>query len=260
MDTRFPTLDRPEVLNVLFHPRRDTAAGASDPRAVRIPAADGVGIGGKIFGDTPGAPAILFFHGNGEIASDYDDFSHEYTKLGITLFVVDFRGYGISESTPTARGLIADAGVIGETARDILAAHHMPCSKLFVMGRSLGSAAAIEIAARPNAAISGLIIESGFADTLALVERLGDIHFSDGSDSRHGFGNLDKIARVTVPTLFIHGEQDWIIPVTDARALHQRCGATSKRLLTIPGAGHNDLMIIGYKPYFNAIRDLVFTA
>ncbi|MFN3075643.1 MAG: alpha/beta hydrolase [Alphaproteobacteria bacterium] len=265
MSSLFPLLDQPQVLGVLFHPRRGFESPAGDGRAVRIPVEGTVFVGGKIFAPTAAertgrndAPVILFFHGNGEIASDYDEISRLYTQLGITLFVVDYRGYGLSTGTPTATALIADARVIGESVRSILSMHGTACDRLFVMGRSLGSAAAIEVALHDQANLSGLIIESGFADTLALVERIGDLHFTDGDDARYGFDNLGKIARVTLPTLLLHGEEDWIIPVSDARALHRQSGAVNKRLLTVPGAGHNDLLMLGRRAYFEAIASVVF--
>ena len=62
--------------------------------------------------------------------------------------------------------------------------------------------------------------------------------------------------RVTVPTLVIHGEEDWIIPFSDGRRLYEASPAAEKRLLRIEGAGHNDLMMVGVRAYFQAIAEL----
>ncbi len=252
-------LDRPEVGEILFHPRRNVfpPRDTADTRSLRIPVAPDVAIGGKVFIARPDAPVILFFHGNGEIASDYDDIARLYRRIGITLFVADYRGYGISEGDPTATTLVADARIIHDRSRDLLAGLGLTPPGLFVMGRSLGSASALEIATHAGSGIAGLIIESGFADTLALVRRLGGPPLAGADEARDGFGNLRKIAKVTVPTLIIHGTEDWIIPYADAEALHRHCGAAEKRLVTIAGAGHNDLLATGQRPYFEAIRDLV---
>jgi hypothetical protein len=126
------------------------------------------------------------------------------------------------------------------------------------MGRSLGSAAALEVATQRQASIAGLIIESGFSDDLALLRRLG-LRLQIPSGLAFGFGNLEKIAHVEVPTLVIHGESDTLIPLTDGRALFEACGAADKRLVRIPGGHHNDLMVVGSQRYFGAIRDLVFS-
>lgn len=251
-------LDRPEVRAVLFHPRRDAGVPriGAGVHTVRIPVDENVHVGGKVFTAKPGAPVILYFHGNGEIAADYEPLAPFYTRLGLTLFVCDFRGYGTSDGTPTATALLDDAWACWERAPETLAARHIDAGDLFVMGRSLGSAAALEIASRAGDDVKGLILESAFAETFALIERIGFLTVPGADEDRDGFGNLRKIADVTAPTLMLHGERDWIIPVGDGRALYDASPAADKTLVTIPGAGHNDLMMVGRKPYFEAIARL----
>ena len=254
----FDLLDRPEIGFVLFHPRPeyDHVPEGAEAFTVRFAMADGTVIGGRLYAAGATAPAILFFHGNGEIASDYDDLAPLYRQLGLTLLVADYRGYGISGGHPTASALVADALSVFEQAPSVLSAAGLAPAKLLVMGRSMGSAAALAVAEAKGAALAGLIIESGFADTLPLVERLGG-HLPAGAiEARDGFGSLARIARVTVPTLVIHGEEDWIIPFTDGRRLYEASGAAAKRLLRIDGAGHNDLMMVGAREYFQAIAEL----
>jgi hypothetical protein len=262
MEKPYEVLDRPEVLSVLFYPRREVGVPGLAPGVhnVRVPVASGVAVGGKIYAARRGAPVILYFHGNGEIASDYDSVAEAYTRMGLSLFVVDYRGYGTSDGAPTATALIADAWVCFEKAREILAERKVEAGDLYVMGRSLGSAAALEIASRAPDQIAGLIIESGFAYTFALIERIGFLQLADAFENKDGFGNLDKIAKIKLRTLFIHGERDWLIPISDAEALYDACAATDKTLLRVPGAGHNDLMLVGFKPYFEAIGAFCGTA
>ena len=62
-----------------------------------------------------------------------------------------------------------------------------------------------------------------------------------------------------VPTLIIHGERDWTIPIGDARALLEASPASDKKLVKVPGAGHNDLMMIGRRAYFGATAELCGT-
>lgn len=254
-DRSYRILDRPEVLAILFYPRRDVGAPrlAAGTHTVRISVADGVEVGGRVFSAGAEAPAVLYFHGNGEIASDYDSIAPLYTRIGLTLFVLDYRGYGRSDGTPSASTLICDACACYEKARDVLGGLKLAPRDLYVMGRSLGSAAALEVASRAGDGIKGLIIESGFAYTFALIERIGFLQIADALEQRDGFGNLDKIGRVTVPTLIIHGERDWLIPINDAELLSEASAAKDKTLLRIPGAGHNDLMLVGRKAYFDAI-------
>lgn len=257
----YEVLDRPEVVSVLFYPRRDVGVPrlAGGVHTVRIPVADEVALGGKIFTADGGGPVILYFHGNGEIASDYDTIAPFYTRQGLTLFVVDYRGYGLSEGTPSATALISDAWTVYEKAPEILSDAGVSVSALFVMGRSLGSAAALEIVDRAKKGVEGLIIESGFAYTFPLIERIGFLPLADAYEHKDGFGNLDKIARSQLPTLIIHGERDWIIPITDADALFEASASKQKRFVRIPGAGHNDLMLVGRQSYFDALAQFCGT-
>ncbi|MBF0156993.1 MAG: alpha/beta fold hydrolase [Magnetococcales bacterium] len=252
-------LDHPLVLAVLFHPRREGSGfgfGQKRGESVSFPVAAGVAVGGRLHRATAASPLLVLFHGNGEIAEDYDDLAPLYLSLGISFLVVDFRGYGRSDGAPTSSALLADSRAIREGLRGVLQAHGIePTVRIFVMGRSLGSAAGLEWAVGA-ADLSGLILESAFADTFPLIARLG-CPFVEDHDESEGFGNLEKVARVTVPTLVIHGVEDWIIPVADGRALAHHSGADKKWLITVPEAGHNDLMLVGRQVYFQAIRQFV---
>ncbi len=251
----YDVLDRPEVLSVLFYPRRDVSMAQTVPDTfvVRVPVAENLALGGKIYYAGAGCPVILYFHGNGEIAADYDTIAPFYTRLGLTLFVVDYRGYGASDGSPTATTLLHDACSCFDQLREVMATKELQGGDIYVMGRSLGSAAALEIASRARTALAGIIIESGFAYTFPLVERIGFLQIPDAFEHKDGFGNLDKIADVQLPTLIIHGERDWIIPISDGEALYDTCASKNKKFVRIPGGGHNDLMLIGRKAYFEAV-------
>jgi pimeloyl-ACP methyl ester carboxylesterase len=251
-------LDHPAVLRALFHPRRDPPGTPVPPyaRLIRVPVEPGISVGGRLFGAAREAPTILFFHGNGEIASDYDSIAPLYLDLGTNLLVMDYRGYGVSDGVPTASNLAADAVTIFDATRPLLQDCGLSDTSLFVMGRSLGSAAAVQIALHAGEAVAGLIIESGFAHTFPLLETLG-IRIQGHDEERDGFGSLLKIAEIRAPTLIIHGEADWLIPVSNGQALFQGSGAARKRLITIPRAGHNDLLWVGRAAYMDAVRQFV---
>ena len=249
-------MDRPDVLAVVFHPRPDMSA--PDPeREVVFRVDGGVVLGGRL--ETAGrhAPLILFFHGNGEIASDYADIAPVYARLGLSFLVVDYRGYGRSSGSPTVSNLLEDARRVWSELPAFLEERDLKPSALYAMGRSLGSASALEIALTAGDRLAGLIVESGFAFGAELVARLGGPRLVKEDDGRVGLGHLVKIEQIAAPTLIIHGEADWIIPVEDARALHAHSGAARKWLVTVPGAGHNDLLWVGRDTYFKAIADFV---
>ena len=251
-------LDRPEVLRVLFYPRREEEPGFVPPsaRPVAFEVERGLTIGGRLYPAGVRAPAVLFFHGNGEIAADYDDLAPLYTRLGITLLVADYRGYGTSGGTPTASHLLADALTIFGQAGRVVEGCGLAPPRLYVMGRSLGSAAAIEVALRAGEQLAGLIVESGFADTFGLLARLG-LRVVGADEERDGLSNAVKMSHIRTPTLVIHGHCDVLIPASDGQELYRRCAAADKRLVLIPGAGHNDLMLVGVADYFEAIRAFV---
>jgi hypothetical protein len=263
-------LDQPAVLRVMFHPRRSwpgisLVSSAHDgqvevercPESVEGP---GVSVGYSLHLAEPQSPLVLYFHGNGEIARDYDSIAPLYNDLGISLLVADYRGYGWSDGFPTASSLVHDAPRVFEALGQIVqeARSEVP-QRVFVMGRSLGSAAAIEVACHHQKAIAGLIIESGFADTLGLLARLG-VMLDDMDESQDVFANLAKMGQFSLPTLVIHGQADRLIPASEGIALYDGSAAADdeKRLVVIPGAGHNDLLALGAATYFEALREFVF--
>lgn len=248
-------LDHPEILHVVFHPRSERGY----PRAINpvsVCVEPGVNIGGRLYPARRESPAILFFHGNGEIAADYDDLAPLYNQMDITLLVMDYRGYGTSDGSPTATNLLADARMIYNQVNRVFAENDMQPARLYVMGRSLGSAAAIEIAHQTGEKLAGLIVESGFANTFDLLATLG-VRVQVTSAEQDEFSNLTKIERVTTRTLIIHGEADFLISPSEGRALCEHSAARDKRLVLIPNAGHNDLMMVGMTEYFGAIREFV---
>ena len=227
-----------------------------------MPVAPGVDIGGRFYAAGPLEPTLLYFHGNGEIVADYEELGPLYKERGLNFFPVDYRGYGRSDGTPTGSNLLTDAVSIFEATDKIFADQNLTPTRFYVMGRSLGSASAIEVAryagSRTDGSLQldGLIIESGFADTFALIARLGGPTIQ-ADDAKQGFGNASKISQITIPTLIIHGKADFLIPASEGQTLYDRSAATDKQLVLIPGAGHNDLMIVGMEQYFGAINQFV---
>jgi fermentation-respiration switch protein FrsA (DUF1100 family) len=201
------------------------------------------------------APNILFFHGNGEIVDDYNELGPLYNRTGINFLAVDYRGYGRSGGQPSVAAMMSDCHTVFDWTRQWLQANgHV--GPLIVMGRSLGSAPALELGSRRLTNIDGLVIESGFAYATPLLELLGVSPAAIGFQEKEGFGNIDKIKRVDKPTLIIHAEHDHIIPYAEGRALFDACPAPEKALLTIAGANHNDIFAHGLSEYLDAVRTL----
>lgn len=253
----YAALDVPDVLLRIFHPRPEflagTPPGATD---LAIPVEGGITVGARFHAGDQASPVILFFHGNGEIVADYDELAPFYTRMGLNFLPVDYRGYGRSGGHPTVSAMMQDSHAVFGFVRDWL--KHQGCTgPLAVMGRSLGSAPALELAAAYPEAVAGLIVESGFAYAGPLLRLLGVDVEALGFKEDQGFRNVDKIRRFANPTLIIHAELDHIIPFADGLALYEASPAPDKTLVKIPGATHNDLLSVGFADYLGAMRSFM---
>ena len=251
-------LDRPEVLSVLFYPRKDLPEVPVTPKAMthHIQVEEWVSIGCRFYLKKMEAPTILFFHGNGETACDYDYVAPLYNDIGLNFFVADYRGYGYSNGSPTATNLVKDSHPLFQGFVKFL--EELAYAKdIFLMGRSMGSVPAIEIGSQYQDQIHGIIIESGFASTMNLIAHLGFSGLFSGTSDLEGFGNARKIESISIPTLVIHGEHDRLIPLSEGEELHRLAGSKTKKLVVVPRADHNDLMMVGRNLYFQEIEAFV---
>jgi pimeloyl-ACP methyl ester carboxylesterase len=215
--------------------------------------AEEVAIGARFHLTAHSAVSILFFHGNGEIVDDYDDLGPFYNRLGINFLAVDYRGYGNSTGKPTTSAMLADCHVIFTFVTDWLREKGYT-GALIVMGRSLGSASALELTSHYPEQIAGLIIESGFAYTGPLLRLIGIDTEALGFKESQGIQNLERIKAFSKPTLIIHAELDHIIPFSDGQVLYDTSPAVDKRLLKIPQANHNNIFAVGLQQYLDAVK------
>ena len=184
----------------------------------------------------PGAPAVVFLHGNGEnletmrLGGLYGDLD----RLGIAWLAVDYPGYGASGGSPSEAALIEAAeGGFDELAR------RFPGRPRMVCGWSLGAAVATQLAARRASEVDGLMLLSPWTDLPSLAGE----HFPGWLVAlllREKYDSLSLAADLPRPALVAHGERDQIIPVEHGRAL--AAALPGARYLEVAGAGHNDLL------------------
>ena len=251
----YTVLDRPEVSGVIFYPRQEDDR-SPDEKDHLIPVAPGIHVGARFHMAAADSPNLLFFHGNGEIVADYEELSPIYNRLGISFLPVDYRGYGRSGGQPTVGSMMADSHVVLDYVQRWLANNGFT-GPLVVMGRSLGSACALELAAAHAGEIDGLVIESGFAHAEPLLRLLGVAVDRIGFKEELGFRNIDKIRLFDGPTLVIHAQYDNIIPFTDGRDLFDASRSTQKNLLRIEGADHNSIFYVGFETYLQGMQGFV---
>jgi fermentation-respiration switch protein FrsA (DUF1100 family) len=258
MRSKYKVLDCPEVSASIFHPRTELGSGPSDATVSNhlISVDTDIQIGARFHCASPTGANLLFFHGNGEIVADYDELGPVFGRSGINFLVADYRGYGRSNGDPSVSTMLSDCHRVFAYVQTWLQRknHNGP---IIVMGRSLGSASALELVAEHRHAIQGLIIESGFAFAAPLLRLLGVDPDALGFKEEEGFVNIEKIRIYEGPTLIIHAEYDHIIPYTDGLALYKASAAQDKGLLKIEGANHNDIMLRGFDDYMLAIQRLV---
>ena len=140
----------------------------------------------------------------------------------MNFLVTDYRGYGESAGTPSVSTMMADSLTVFNGLRNFLRQEGRT-GPLLVMGRSLGSACAIEIAHRQDGDLTGLIVESGFSHTMPLLLRLGLDPAALQMDEQDGFLNVHKIMQITKPSLFLHAQFDQSADVTTSIRCPKRC-------------------------------------
>lgn len=252
-------LDRSELPGLIFHPRRAPGPGRGGQWAF-FEVERGVRLGCKFWRAARGCPTLLCFHGNGEIVTDYDEIAPRFLERGINLLVADYRGYGLSEGRPGLVSLLQDAHRLLAEARRWLRdqREHGP---LFVMGRSLGSLPALELALAHPEEVRGLVLESASADNFRhALHRLGlSTAGHPWWEEGHGLLPVERIRSLLVPTLIVHARYDSLVPLEDARRLYEACGAPLKRLTIIEGADHNDVMFVDPEGYYGSIQRFIAT-
>ena len=211
---------------------------------VYFPTDDGLTLNGWYVPAQPatGEPAgravgttFLWFHGNGgNLGHRVDDLAFLNRRLGVNLFIFDYRGYGNSQGRPSEAGVYRDA----RAALDYLSSRpDVDPERIVFLGRSLGTAVAVELAANHRQA-SGIILVSplaSLADMARFLHPYLPMHWLAGDR----FNSMARISDVSSPLLIIHSEVDETVPVEQGRRLFQAANPP-KEFLALTNAGHND--------------------
>lgn len=200
---------------------------------------------------------VLLFGGNAFSLSQSQGFVEAISRHPVNLFLIDYRGYGRSEGTPSAAAFGPDA----LAAYDALRARFGPePARIIAHGHSLGSfAATLVAAARP---VGALVLQNPATDGRETLRRMMPWYARpfvrlDIAPALLAESNLQRIAAVRVPTLVAGGTRDRITSPAMARALYAASPAASKRLVIVRGGGHNDLL---FDPAFEAAYSEIVAA
>lgn len=176
---------------------------------------------------------ILYFQGNaGEIGDRPLRFNY-YQSRGFGVAYVSYRGFGGSSGSPSEAGLMADANA----AYDWLIAKGVEPGRIALLGESLGSGVAVQLAARRE--VGAVALEAPYTSTVEVAAKIYwwlPVH----TLMKDQFKSIDFIAAVVAPLLIIHGEADGLIPVDFGKRLFAAANQP-KELEIVPDFGHDVL-------------------
>ena len=207
---------------------------------LRLQAGDGVAIQGWWYtasdaGQGPEGrppPAVLFLHGNAGDISHRTGLAEGLLAQGLSVLLLEYRGYGASEGSPTEEGLHLDA-IAGY---DFLLEELGEAGEIFIFGRSMGGAVAARLAAERSP--GGVILEAPFTSLEAMGRSI--YPFLPPFLFRRIRGRFDALAslpEIECPVLVVHGSRDEIVPVealivVDAIAARTAAGSSLPAFLS----------------------------
>ena len=240
---------------LIFHPQplpegvRRMIAALPGVEELEVRTSDGVRLHGWLrhgAAGPPGRPLVLYFGGNAEEVSAQILDAPQLAPWSVA--ALNYRGYGLSDGRPGEAALRVDA----LTLYDRLAAREdVDAERIVVLGRSLGSGVAVQLAA--NRPVHALILVSPF-DSLRSIAKRTYPFVPVRLLLRHPFDSLALAAGITAPLLVMAGERDTLIPPEHSRRLAE-AWAGPWRWELLPGTGHNDIHAAGR--YWPVMREFL---
>jgi fermentation-respiration switch protein FrsA (DUF1100 family) len=199
---------------------------------VAIATPDGETLAALYVPASKGRPTVLFFPGNGDNVADYGFLGDLLSARGQGLLAVSYRGYPGSTGSPTEAGLLTD----GLAAFDWLSTQDRS-SPIVILGRSLGTGVAVNTAAEREAV--AVVLISAYESILAIA-RDKYPYLPIAALMKDSFRSDLRIAGVSQPKLFLHGDLDRSVPMTSGKALFD--AAPGPKTFSVQhGYGHNDI-------------------
>ena len=195
----------------------------------------------------PASQVLLWFHGNGgNLAYRYHWLARLVTRLGLRVCIIDYRGYGKSEGSPSEDGLYRDA----RAGWDYLTrTRGLDPKSIVLLGESLGGGVASQLATEVSP--GGLIMHSTFTSIPDMARLVAP--WAPRFLIRTRMNSIDRIGGVGCPVLVVHGDQDEVIPYAMGQALFA-AAQEPKQFLPVPGGHHNDVYLVGDEAYLRAVE------
>lgn len=206
---------------------------------------DGDKIATFVWGPTHGKAAIIYCHGNAEDATSA---GHRFTQLvseGYTVASVDYPGYGLSSGSPNEIGCYKVTHRLYDWLKQ---ERGFAPNEIFVIGYSIGTGVAVELASAKQ--VAGLWLEAPYLSAPRIVTRVR-LLFTDP------FPSCSRIGRVGCPVVIVHGMKDHVIPPSQGEALYE-LAREPKSLLLIPNGDHTDFAdVYGEGEYLSLLREFI---
>ena len=242
--------------SLIFHPpetpaSQPTAAGREVSR-VEVPVGQGLSLGGWLArpAGTPGThlPLVIYFGGNAEEVSWMAEMSTRFP--GWAMLVVNYRGYAGNPGKPGEDALVSDAAAMYDW---VAARADVDAGRIVVIGRSLGSGVAVQLAAMRK--LSGVVLVTPFDSLREVAQRLYRF-VPVGLLLRHPFDSLQRAGDIDSPLLALVAADDTLIPPAHARRLFDAWRGP-KRWHLVPHADHTS--IDGDPAYWSSIAAFLAT-
>ncbi len=237
----------------VYHPEKEwettPAEAGLSYEDITLTSADGVKLSAWYVPVADAKGTVLIFHGNARNMASDMDVIEMFPSYGWNVLIIDYRGFGKSEGAPTEAGTYLDA----QAAWDwLVTVKHEAPNRILIVGRSLGSAIAAELASQQNP--GGLILEAAFTSLAAVGQEHYPI-FPVKLLSRFHYDTLAYLKKVTCPVLIIHSRDDKVVKFHHAQELYAAVSG-EKNLIEIGGPHQG-----GYKPtrgiYLRGVKDFL---
>jgi len=192
--------------------------------------------------------AVLVAPGNGGNRADRVPLARALAQAGLTVLLLDYRGYGGNPGSPSQTGLARDA----RAARTYLINQGFAPDRMIYFGESLGAAVVTEVSIEYPP--GGLVLRSPFTE-LAAVGRHHYPLLPVGALLRDRYPVADLVGEITAPTVVVYGSADTIVPPRQSQAVAERASGLTA-LVVVEGADHNDSVLVDGPQVVTAVVSL----
>jgi pimeloyl-ACP methyl ester carboxylesterase len=232
------------------------SGGEATAEALTAKSPEGVDIHCRIFDGIPEEPHILFFPAEYDCESDIIDLATGFGQIGITLITMDYRGCWKSGGEPSISALPQDAEAFYQAVKDWYVTRQRTGPIVF-MGRSLGSAVALDLAFHHNDDSLALIMESSFDLTEGFLSGNGIQINGLGLSEEDPFSNRSKMSNYSKAVLFLHSHRDEVISLNQIEWLVAESRSKATQLQIVPSECREDIVEKAGDLYFAIIKDFL---